>query len=1689
MVIKSIFKVSVSFFFILAFIGAAAAMDGTGTDSDPYLVTDWNDFTDLRTLSSGDYHFKLITNLDFAEYGGTWIPIGTAASPFYGTFDGDGYVIYNFTLETPDKDDVGFFGVIENSAIYDLNFENATVVGNNSVGILAGHINETYIAEIGIYKSNVTAFGDNAGGIIGSAEHIPIDFSSPDSPNIHTAYVLNSNVTAENNAGGVIGHSLDVSVINSHLTNSSVIAKNSSAGGIVGKSDSSFYFESVNWGWGFYEVYHYYSEISAFSVSDSEILSKYDAGGVAGTANNITVSPYSPYFGVGEKRELFYFIPFFSVLSSNITASEDNAGGMIGNSSSVSLYGPSPYEIFVSVSGCNITSKNNAGGVIGNAYNPLYENVSTSIISSIGVSSKIRADENNAGGIVGNIMGNENVSSIIEQCQFVFVDDILSVSEVYANTNAGGIAGSAGYSVIQNNFVSAPVNSKFVSGGGIGYLEHSELYNLVSSSLIKSDSITGGLVGYMNNSSIFDSSSSGSVESTGSTAGGLVGYMNNSIIFTSFSSASIESDSIAGGLIGEAEKSEIFSSYSVNTVSATSESGGFAGIVNDSVISDSYTIGSVSSGSDNIGGFIGLIADSGVGTTIERSYAANPLPNSNPFIGGGGTGIDLSTCFYLSENSIIDPISNLNFVNETDMKKYSTFENVWDDGLNIYIFEILNSTGGSPWIIADGCFYPQLDWQQSYNYVIEIGTTSAPVPGAVSPQKQLGLIGKYRLWQNPSNPSSDYYGYPVAPDKTGELKYWASSATYIVTEDIDMSEDNQFICSEFNGGHLIGDKGNGAMPTISNLSYVPDPDGYYYHPLLFGSFYYNSSLSNIHFSNIAVDENDNIFGLLLFEDASISNVHFSNITSGKTNFTLLPLLYNSSASDLQFSDIKLDGANNSGLFESISDSFISDIQLSNVTIFGKEYVGGLTGYASNSLFLNCTADDKSTVSGYKAVGGLIGLSDGNIIDRCKFSGNVTGTNIGFTAPPSSITNIGGIVGFLPMYPELNLPYSGISSSMTNCVFDGNVTAVYDSRIFDPTNSILVSNVGGIVGGNFHVGTVTGAGHPGDVGTLFEYVPLDFIVTPLFEFYDVSYGAGSNFFDYLVPEEKSLFIANIDSEKLRDCLPDYVYFGNCTASGNVLVQDLTPTNVTFPPMILGVGGFAGSLVTSHIENSTATGNVSIYGADENSKTQALLTSGIGGFSGMTIAGIINESNFKGNLTVQGSDYVNPGYYPFPPANIFTGCIGGMSGLTLLTGIENSFSEGNIKVTESKSGGISSFFSSLGGGVPAIAGLASSALPGSNYMELLNYASHFSTGSIGGLTGFSALGTIDNSYMSGNVDVSGAGIGATGGLIGFSIAEFVTDSFVSGDVSVVGPYSLGAGGISGIFTLGGLENCYVTGDVLLADAVNSDSSIDFSTSVAAGGLIGIFLENENTGVLVSELVKNLLQIGAEPNLIISDRAAFVNNFALNEFVRSAIVDNLLTSGTESISGPVVGLYSFYASYYSGFGLDSPEDSSAFTALNTTVSWKNMSDQHGILEHSLVKSIPTPSKDVWNKLDWIGSGDWKLGTFVYFKLPIHSYMETSFAADAKHLIPVEDDGGSSSGGGKVVENNSSGGKIIEPEDPKSPDPVKPAEQSLKIILLFMFGVALFCFRFNMNRRDDEDEEKIEKESEDEIEDEIKA
>ena len=73
----------------------AAAWDGTGTASSPYLI---HNEDDLRALAQSTYDGNAQANTYFALTGnitlsGTWTPIGTEATKFCGIFNGQGYTI------------------------------------------------------------------------------------------------------------------------------------------------------------------------------------------------------------------------------------------------------------------------------------------------------------------------------------------------------------------------------------------------------------------------------------------------------------------------------------------------------------------------------------------------------------------------------------------------------------------------------------------------------------------------------------------------------------------------------------------------------------------------------------------------------------------------------------------------------------------------------------------------------------------------------------------------------------------------------------------------------------------------------------------------------------------------------------------------------------------------------------------------------------------------------------------------------------------------------------------------------------------------------------------------------------------------------------------------------------------------------------------------------------------------------------------------------------------------------------------------------------------------------------------------------------------------------------------------------------------------------------------------------------
>jgi hypothetical protein len=95
----------------------------------------------------------------------TWTPIGNPARPFNGVFDGNGRVLSHLTINAPDSDDVGLFGVVGTSGVVkNVKLTNADITGGDVAGGAAG-VNFGVLS--GCEVSGYFRGGNNVGGITG----------------------------------------------------------------------------------------------------------------------------------------------------------------------------------------------------------------------------------------------------------------------------------------------------------------------------------------------------------------------------------------------------------------------------------------------------------------------------------------------------------------------------------------------------------------------------------------------------------------------------------------------------------------------------------------------------------------------------------------------------------------------------------------------------------------------------------------------------------------------------------------------------------------------------------------------------------------------------------------------------------------------------------------------------------------------------------------------------------------------------------------------------------------------------------------------------------------------------------------------------------------------------------------------------------------------------------------------------------------------------------------------------------------------------------------------------------------------------------------------------------------------------------------------------------------------------------
>ena len=174
-------------FMLFGISSVMAQFTGSGTFSDPYLISNEQDLQNLVTAVnagesfSGNF-FKQTADIDFTDsqiFPNGFTPIGNYADnlPFSGTYDGDGHSVSRLSVNT--LDETAMFAYVLNGCIKNLNLENVNISVSNisrAASAVAYATNSTI--------ANITASGQfyAAGdfeyailsGIVGQSDHSTI---------------------------------------------------------------------------------------------------------------------------------------------------------------------------------------------------------------------------------------------------------------------------------------------------------------------------------------------------------------------------------------------------------------------------------------------------------------------------------------------------------------------------------------------------------------------------------------------------------------------------------------------------------------------------------------------------------------------------------------------------------------------------------------------------------------------------------------------------------------------------------------------------------------------------------------------------------------------------------------------------------------------------------------------------------------------------------------------------------------------------------------------------------------------------------------------------------------------------------------------------------------------------------------------------------------------------------------------------------------------------------------------------------------------------------------------------------------------------------------------------------------------------------------------------------------------------
>ena len=651
---------------------------------------DFNDNASYRTISN-----KVTWTVDDYEDDDDsgWQPIGSLATPFTATFEGNHYTIANLMINRPATNRVGLFGSVRESHIINFGLLNIDVRGLDRTGGLAG---------VNVSGSITNSYA--TGAVRGNDQYVGGLVGDNDSGSITNSYASVAVTADAQRVGGLVGQNDDGSITNSYATGDVTVRNDPfrvRIGGLVGDNiGSGHIINSYATG----TVTGHNSIGGLAGANESRIANSYATGTVTGSVSvgglvggNDRRSRITNSYATGMvtgNRNVGGLVGFnngtvensyWDTKASGIATSAGGDGRTTAELQSPTAPGTTPTEIYYGWSadiwdfggahdypqllfavpdrdpdGDGVPNHDSAGNRSdidqdGDGLIEIYDleglNEIRYLLDGSGYKASADATTNTLGcpesGCIGyelvkDLDFNDDVSYRTTSNKVTWtVDDyeddddsgwqpIGSASRPFTATLEGN------HYTIANLMINRPATGSVGLFGGVrkGHIINVGLLNID----IHGESETGGLVGSNFRGSITNSYATGAVKGANQHVGGLVGYNNvGGIITNSYASVTVGTPGAedVGGLVGTNREGSIISSYATGDVTAPrlpgiARIGGLVGRSDSgSDIINSYATGAVT-GTSSIGGLVG---GNDRGSRITNSYATG-MVTGNGDIGG-----------------------------------------------------------------------------------------------------------------------------------------------------------------------------------------------------------------------------------------------------------------------------------------------------------------------------------------------------------------------------------------------------------------------------------------------------------------------------------------------------------------------------------------------------------------------------------------------------------------------------------------------------------------------------------------------------------------------------------------------------------------------------------------------------------------------------------------------------------------------------------------------------------------------------------------------------------------------------------------------------------------------------------------------------------------------------------------------